>query len=287
MNLDEIIQATSAEVRDTATNPFVTSTDIVRYANDLQLDLAARLHLLDAELTGTTTGATIPIPVDFLEARSLRIGTNDFSPVDDETFWSRSDLNILTPAIFRVFGATLELWPSPGSGQTYKLRYWRKPVRLILGETAAPIATTSGSAAAEIATFNLAAAHNLAVGDWVDVAGVTPTAYNGRWRVLTVVDSDTFTAHIGSTPANISVQGTVEKTDVPEIPEELHQRLTFGTIGRALLKVNESEKGAAFIALYNDGLPPLPDSKTRVHPGPLYVTVEPNAFDLDIDARHF
>jgi hypothetical protein len=288
VNLDQIIAGTWAEVRD-PTGAFVTNTDVVRYANEAQVDLVARLHLLDAEHDGTTDGTNlIPLPPDYIEARSLRIGTEDFSFVDDDTWWSLSDLGASAPPfVFRVFGSSLELYPTPANATAYKVRYWRKPVPLILNETAAPIATTAGSAAAEIATITTASAHNLTEGDWVDVVGVTPTAYNGTWRVLSTPSGTQFTAHIGSTPAVISVQGTVEETDVPEVAEELHKRILDFCIGRALLKVNEGDKGALFLGLYEDGLPPAPTSKTRTIAGPLVVIPSPNAFDLDFDARHY
>jgi len=61
-----------------------------------------------------------------------------------------------------------------------------------------------------IATFT-AAAHGLAVGDLVVVAGMTPSLYNGSYKVLTIPLSSTFTVAIASTPGVFSAGGTAVK----------------------------------------------------------------------------
>lgn len=286
MNLDQIIARTRTVLRDSA-GLLITDANIVDWSNEAQLDLQARIKILTASTTGTTSGNTIALPYNLLEATSLRIGTTDYRFVDEDTWWSWSDAG-LTPnePIARVFADAIELYPTPATGSTYSLRFFRKPSRMIVGETAAPVATSSGSAAAEIATINTAAPHGLAVGDIVDVVGVTPTAYNGRWYVLTVPDTDTFTAHIGSTPAAISVQGTVELTDEPELPEELHIRIVNYARYHAKLLLGEVAEAEQYLVLYERDLPPNSLAHSRIQPGPISVIVDPGPFDLDPDRRH-
>lgn len=50
-------------------------------------------------------------------------------------------------------------------------------------------ATTSGY----VATITTSTAHNMVVGDFTEITGVTPAGYNGRWRVESVPTSTTFT----------------------------------------------------------------------------------------------
>jgi len=59
-------------------------------------------------------------------------------------------------------------------------------------------------------SFNTTGSHNLVVGDFVTIAGVTPTAYNGKYKVYATSSATNFTV-AGSTTGNITVAGTVTK----------------------------------------------------------------------------
>jgi hypothetical protein len=58
--------------------------------------------------------------------------------------------------------------------------------------------------------FNTTGNHGLVVGDFIVIAGVTPTAYNGEYKVLGITDSDSFYV-AGSITGNITVAGTLTK----------------------------------------------------------------------------
>lgn len=59
-------------------------------------------------------------------------------------------------------------------------------------------------------SFTTSTAHGLVTGDFVTISGVTPTAYNGTYRVYATSSSTSFTVQ-GSTTGNITVAGTATK----------------------------------------------------------------------------
>jgi hypothetical protein len=59
-------------------------------------------------------------------------------------------------------------------------------------------------------SFNTTGNHNLVVGDFVTIAGVTPTGYNGEYKVYATSSATNFTV-AGSTTGNITVAGTVTR----------------------------------------------------------------------------
>lgn len=61
-----------------------------------------------------------------------------------------------------------------------------------------------------IVTFT-ATSHGLAVNDLVTVSGVTPSGYNGSYRVLTVPTANTFTVALASNPGAYSSGGSAIK----------------------------------------------------------------------------
>lgn len=74
--------------------------------------------------------------------------------------------------------------------------------------TATFVATTAASGDGTTATLTTAVAHNMAVGDMVTVAGVTPTGYNGTFRV-TAVPTTTSLSYANATTGAQTVAGTV------------------------------------------------------------------------------
>ena len=100
-----------------------------------------------------------------------------------------------------------------------------------------PSATvTNATAAASIATFTIAVDLNLVPGNQIQVKGVTPTAYNGTWKVLTVAGGGTvITANIGATPANLSSTGTMtdvkdKESDVDRYMVQMRNTNSSGTV---------------------------------------------------------
>jgi hypothetical protein len=73
--------------------------------------------------------------------------------------------------------------------------------------TAVGGATTSASGAGGYATITTTSAHNLAVGDRITVAGITPTGYNGTYIVTGV--STNAISYVNATTGGQTVAGTV------------------------------------------------------------------------------
>lgn len=69
-------------------------------------------------------------------------------------------------------------------------------------------ATTAASGTGTTATITTTSAHNLAVGDRVTVAGITPTGYNGTY-IVTAVGSTTTFSYSNTTTGAQTVAGTV------------------------------------------------------------------------------
>lgn len=74
--------------------------------------------------------------------------------------------------------------------------------------TATGGATTATSGTGTVATITTTSAHNLAVGDIVTVAGITPTGYNGTYSVASIPTTTTFT-YANTTTGSQTVAGTV------------------------------------------------------------------------------
>ncbi len=74
--------------------------------------------------------------------------------------------------------------------------------------------------------------------------------------------------------------------DIPELPTQLHPKLVHYARAHALYRCNEESKGDRFLALYEDGLPPVSTGVEASRPGPLSISLEPGPFDSDPDARH-
>ena len=133
MNRGEMRSRVRSVVRDTAAT-FITDDDINDWLEEANLDLAVRLRLLQAEADETElteSGNAITLPADFLSPISLRLGTDDAVFVDPETWWGYSDSgNRLTHTLARIFNNQIELYPTPTSGFTYRLRYYRAPVSM-------------------------------------------------------------------------------------------------------------------------------------------------------------
>jgi hypothetical protein len=120
-------------VRDTA-GAFISDAEITEWTNEAQLDLAARMELLQEQTTGTTAGNTIALPSNFLDVIGLRLGTagDDVAFVDDATWFDFSDAGATPPVTLgRPFGNNLELYPTPVAGTPYSLRHVRKPAVLV------------------------------------------------------------------------------------------------------------------------------------------------------------
>lgn len=281
MNLDQIITDVRAVIPDSAGN-FVPNSELVTWANQAQLDLDARLSLLQESWTGTVASGGFALPYTLMEIKRLRItgDDEDVTFVDDDVFTTHEDAasSLGDTRLGRIWDERVELYPEPDDATAYTLRGIRKPARLISGETGAVQPITAASTLEEVATFTVAV-HGFVEGDWIDVTGVTPANYNGTWQVLPSPMANTFTAHIGFPATAGSAFGTAEKTDVPEIAEELHYKLVAYCRWQALLKFHETQQAEHYMAAYLEGLPSAPTAKARTMPGPLSLIPAASPFE--------
>lgn len=65
------------------------------------------------------------------------------------------------------------------------------------------------------------------------------------------------------------------------IPEHLHPKLVRYAQAHALIKEREVEQGETYLAMYEQGLPPPPLGRVRIHPGPLRLSPVPSIFEED------
>lgn len=84
------------------------------------------------------------------------------------------------------------------------------------------------------------AAHGLAVGDVVTIAGVTPTGYNGKWVVSTVPSATTFGIYVGTALG----AGTGFGTATPQTVQGAAKGMKLGAGSTA---VSKSSTGAALV----------------------------------------
>lgn len=124
-----------AVIRD-PTKTYVLSTEVKDWINEGQLEIATRLRCLDAELSDTFADGTgvEPVPNDFIDIETFRIGTSDVTFVDNETFWETKDQGLTleepVPYIGRIWNKTFEIYPAPAAATAYRLRYIRTPTTL-------------------------------------------------------------------------------------------------------------------------------------------------------------
>lgn len=90
------------------------------------------------------------------------------------------------------------------------------------------------------AVCTTSAAHGLAIGDVVTIAGVTPSGYNGKWVVSSVPSATTFGIYVG-TPLGA---GTGFGTATPQTVQGAAKGMKLGTGSTA---VSKSGAGAALV----------------------------------------
>lgn len=81
------------------------------------------------------------MPADCVQVLSLRLGSDDVEFVDDATWNAYSDATGYTShTLGRVFGSTIELYPTPSAGTSYAIRYAYVPLALAQPEDEPEIA---------------------------------------------------------------------------------------------------------------------------------------------------
>jgi hypothetical protein len=77
--------------------------------------------------------------------------------------------------------------------------------------TTAVIPTQTTSNGGGYMSFTTSTAHGLSVNDWVTISGVTPTAYNGKYKVYGISSTTSFTVTGPTVTGNITVAGAATK----------------------------------------------------------------------------
>lgn len=137
--LSQLQARVTTNLRDSV-NAYIDLTDINAWLNEAYYDLAARFELLERETAATTAaGFTIALPTtsntETLEILSLRLGSADDVLFVDSQLWNDMKDKGLSPSatIGRVFGANIELYPTPTTGTAYVLRCNYIPAPLASG----------------------------------------------------------------------------------------------------------------------------------------------------------
>ena len=140
------------------------------------------------------------------------------------------------------------------------------------------LTVTAGSWSDPTATFTVGGSHGVIVGDVVNVAGVTPTGWNGRF-VVTAVASTTVSVKITTNPGSWSSGGTVSLANLPldgVTPKVYRSRFIAARQGlnRAiehvnwddLLEYHETDTGQA--EPLRIAYEPSRDTRPLLHPAP-------------------
>jgi len=90
----------------------------------------------------------------------------------------------------------------------------RRERLVILTRTPADLAVSTLTRSGAVATVTTTAPHNYATGDYITVAGATPTAYNGTVKI-TATGDQTFTYAIADSPSTPAT-GTITVTYVSD-----------------------------------------------------------------------
>lgn len=112
------------------------------------------------------------------------------------------------PALYRL---TLD---STGGTTAEELVEGVQDMQITYGVDTSSLAAATGITAASWASNRItftSAGHGLLVGDWVTIAGVTPSGYNGYYKVEVVPDADTFSVTQATAPGAFTSAGTAQK----------------------------------------------------------------------------
>lgn len=81
-------------------------------------------------------------------------------------------------------------------------------IGIFVGSTSQSATITAASWASSVSTYTTSAAHGYAVGNYVTIAGMTPSGYNGWYYITTVPTTTTFTVANTVNPGAATVFGT-------------------------------------------------------------------------------
>ena len=155
-------------------------------------------------------GGTVIIP-----APESPIAAAAYMQIDTITLWARinlvgaSKLGARLQAKAGITSAMIKVGATDGTDPNW---HWGEIRDLYLdgnkaNQAAMPVRTaSSASSSGYVATVTTSAAHGFTIGDVVEVAGILPDAYNGRWRVDSVPTTTTFTYGILTSAPSASTQ---------------------------------------------------------------------------------
>jgi hypothetical protein len=139
-------------------------------------------------------------------------------------------------------------------------------------------ATASGG----VATYTTRRAHGFIAGDKVKVSEVKPVAYNGEWVVATAPTTTTFTATIGSSPADATDFGKVEENQhkLQVVTRELPRPKTW--YWQARVRCTDADECVSNWSTWTDQLLPW----TGADPEPPVPTNRSLSFDHHGKGKH-
>ncbi len=97
--------------------------------------------------------------------------------------------------------------------------------------TGAAINTHTPSYSAPNVSITTATAHNIQPNEYVLIEGISPSAYNGKWRALTGTTGTTLVVNVGSNPGAITTAGTVFGTRTYDYESKFGGRVTWTSSG--------------------------------------------------------
>jgi hypothetical protein len=175
--------------------------------------------------TATENQAALQAAIDSLKGRGGTViipapeppfAAAAFMAMDTVTLWARinlrgaSKLGARLQAKAGITTALIKVGATDGTDPNW---HWGEISDLYLhgnktAQAAMPVVTVSTAAATGyVATLTTATAHGFTVGDVVEVSGIAPDAYNGKWRIDSVPTTTTFTYGIVTNAPAASTQG--------------------------------------------------------------------------------
>lgn len=110
---------------------FISDSEIQGWLNEANEDVARRLRILRQIASGTwTSGVTLTLPADFMEALTLEVNSKKVEFVPDSIMDARIAIGG-TPVYIsaRVFGNVIEIFPTQAA-VPYTLRYLKRPTTM-------------------------------------------------------------------------------------------------------------------------------------------------------------
>lgn len=121
--LTEMREKVYVVIRDSSRS-FVTETDVDQLLMEAMDDLSSRLRIRHGSVTAVTSDDSIALPDDYMDFISLDISDDSLTWVDNNEWAGAVRDADGSYLMARIFGGSIELYPTPDVGTAYTLRYW-------------------------------------------------------------------------------------------------------------------------------------------------------------------